>query len=51
MQGKPLRDTVASDKPVREYALFGMHGFHVNVTDGRYVYMRTPVREPSGRPV
>ena len=45
MQGKPLRDTVASDKPVREYALFGMHGFHVNVTDGRYVYMRTPVRE------
>ena len=45
MQGKALRDTVASDKPVREYALFGMHGFHVNVTDGRYVYMRTPVRE------
>ena len=45
MQGKALGDTVASDKPVREYALFGMHGFHVNVTDGRYVYMRTPVRE------
>lgn len=45
MQGKALRDTVASDQPVREYALFGMHGFHVNVTDGRYVYMRTPVRE------
>ena len=22
-----------------------MHGFHVNVTDGRYVYMRAPVRE------
>jgi hypothetical protein len=23
--------------------LFGLHGGHVNVTDGRYVYMRAPV--------
>jgi arylsulfatase A-like enzyme len=42
MQGKPLGETVARDAPVREAALFGMHGGHVNVTDGRYVYMRGP---------
>lgn len=40
MQGKPLRDVIADDRPVREAALFGIHGGHVNVTDGRYVYMR-----------
>jgi len=42
MQGVPLAETVASDKPVREAALFGLHGAHVNCTDGRYVYMRAP---------
>ncbi|MCP3884606.1 MAG: sulfatase, partial [Propionibacteriaceae bacterium] len=36
----PLKDTIADDTPVREAALFGIHGGHVNVTDGRYVYMR-----------
>jgi len=40
MQGVPLRETVADDSPVREAALFGAHGGHVNVTDGRHVYMR-----------
>lgn len=40
MQGKPLRETIAADTPVREAALFGSFGQHVNVTDGRYVYMR-----------
>lgn len=43
MQGVPLRDTIASDTPVREAGLFGLHGAHVDVTDGRYVYMRAPV--------
>jgi arylsulfatase A-like enzyme len=42
MQGVPLRETIADDTPVREAALFGLHGGHVNVTDGRYVYMRAP---------
>ncbi|MBN3835768.1 sulfatase [Burkholderia sp. Ac-20344] len=41
MQGVPLRDAVRCDAPVRTAALFGMHGEHVNVTDGRYVYMRS----------
>ena len=40
MQGVPLGDTVANDTAVREAALYGMHGGHVNVTDGRHVYMR-----------
>ncbi|MHB9026524.1 MAG: sulfatase [Armatimonadota bacterium] len=40
MQGQPLRETVAADTPVREAGLFGTHGAQVNVTDGRYVYMR-----------
>jgi len=43
MQGRPLRETVANDSPVRKAGLFGVHGGHVNVTDGRYVYMRGPV--------
>jgi hypothetical protein len=45
MQGVPLKDTIADDAPVREAALFGLHGGHVNVTDGRYVYMRAPATE------
>ena len=42
MQGKSLKDTIALDKHIREAALFGIHGGHVNCTDGRYVYMRGP---------
>ncbi|WP_329459268.1 sulfatase [Streptomyces sp. NBC_01497] len=45
MQGASLGDTVAEDAPVREAGLFGAFGSHVNVTDGRYVYMRAPLRE------
>ena len=44
-QGVPLKETVASDKPVREAGLYGIHGGHVNVTDGRYVYMRAPATD------
>ena len=40
MQGRPLRDTIANDTPVRDVGLFGIHGGHVCCTDGRYVYMR-----------
>ena len=45
MEGKPLRRTVENDQPVRKAGLFGVCGGHVNVTDGRYVYMRAPVRK------
>jgi arylsulfatase A-like enzyme len=50
MHGKPLRDAIASDTPVREAGLFGLHGGHVNCTDGRYVYMRAPAR-PDNAPL
>ncbi len=48
MQGVPLRDAVASDAPVHDAVLFGVMGGHVNVTDGRYVYMRGPAGERNG---
>lgn len=40
MVGRSLKETVAEDTPVRDTAIFGMFGSHVNITDGRYVYMR-----------
>ncbi|MGM0904174.1 MAG: sulfatase [Bacillota bacterium] len=43
MDGQPLRQTIQSDRPIREIALFGFHGGHVNITDGNFVYMRAPV--------
>lgn len=42
MQGRPLKDTIAHDAKVRDYALFGYFGGHVNITDGRHVYMHAP---------
>ena len=50
MQGVPLTSTIARDDPIREAALFGMHGGHVNCTDGRHVYMRAPAR-PENEPL
>ncbi len=40
MQGIALRDVIAADAPTRPAALFGAFGGQINVTDGRYVYMR-----------
>jgi arylsulfatase A-like enzyme len=48
MLGKTLKDVIASNRPIREAALFGLHGAHVNITDGRYVYMRGPARPENG---
>lgn len=42
MQGRPLKDAVASDTPVHDYALFGHFGRQLCITDGRYVYMPEP---------
>lgn len=50
MLGKSLSHTIASDAPVREAAIFGVHGRHVNVTDGRYVYRRAPA-DASNQPL
>jgi arylsulfatase A-like enzyme len=47
MEGYALGDTIKNDTPVRDAAMFGVFGGQVNVTDGRYVYMRAPTREDS----
>ena len=46
VEGIPLGDVIATDAPTRDAVLFGVHGGHVNITDGRFVYMRGPV-DPS----
>ena len=43
MQGKPLQKVLEVDQSLHQEALFGMHGGHVNVTDGKYIYMRAPI--------
>lgn len=42
MLGRSLEGVIREDRPVREYALFGSHGNHINITDGDYVYMLSP---------
>ncbi len=42
MLGRDLSEAIARDAPVRDAAMFGVFGGQVNVTDGRYVYMRAP---------
>lgn len=43
MQGKNLRQTIATDDPVRRFAMYGYHASSINITDGEYTYMRAPV--------
>ncbi len=43
MLAHPLRGIVESDTPIHDCVLFGHHGSHINITDGRYVYMRAPL--------
>lgn len=45
MQGKVLADIVAGGGQVRDHALFGYFDGNLNITDGRYVYMRA-VQDP-----
>jgi arylsulfatase A-like enzyme len=49
MRGKPLGKVLEKDEPIHEGILFGVHGHMVNVTDGRYVYMRDSV--PGNKPL
>ncbi len=48
LDGKNLLPVITEDQPVREAALFGIFGGHVNVTDGRYVYMKGPHSPENG---
>ena len=43
MTGQSIAKTVADDQPIRDTALFGIFGGQVNITDGRWLYMRGPV--------
>ena len=45
VQGGTLSDRIIEDKPFRKAVLYGVMGGQVNVTDGRYVYMRGHVTE------
>jgi arylsulfatase A-like enzyme len=45
MLGTPLGETISENKESHDAILFGIHGGHVNCTDGRYVYMRGPASE------
>ena len=40
MLGKDLTETIANNTPVHDHVMFGCYGGYVNITDGRYVYMR-----------
>ncbi len=50
MAGKPLRQVLEDDTPIRDSAMFGMFGGHACCTDGRYVYMRG-VATPDNKPL
>ncbi len=50
MTGCDLAQTIASDAPVREAAIFGYFGKEMNITDGRWAYYRAP-RTKDNRPL
>lgn len=45
MQGHPIQQRLLDDTPSRQAVLYGVMGGQVNVTDGRYVYMRAHTTE------
>jgi arylsulfatase A-like enzyme len=50
MQGISLKDVVKLKGGTRDACIFGIHGGNINVTDGRYVYMRAPAK-PENMPL
>lgn len=48
MQGHSLLPLIRENKSLRKTALFGFHGGHVAITDGRYTYFRAPLAEQEG---
>ncbi|WP_163537978.1 sulfatase [Gracilibacillus sp. YIM 98692] len=46
VQGNSLLKLIERKKEkIRDYALYGMFGMTVNITDGKYTYLRAPARE------
>lgn len=39
-QGKPLDEVIQKDVQIHDAILYGIHGGHINVCDGKYTYMR-----------
>ncbi len=50
MEGRSMRPVIDQDAKIRDTALFGMFGGHVNITDGQYTYMRGP-KSPDNGPI
>lgn len=46
--GKSLLKAIREKEPIHNYILFGHFGKHVNITDGRYVYMRSGRKKGEG---
>ncbi len=49
MEGRPVRPILERDEPIREGGLFGIFGGQVCCTDGKWVYMRSPLAENAPR--
>lgn len=45
MQGKSLLPVIDNNEKIRDYALFGYHEMHCNITDGKWVYMKSPLEK------
>lgn len=45
MLGKDLYQVIDKDEKIHDAVLFGSFGGHVNICDGRYVYMRSSIDE------
>lgn len=43
MQGKSLLPVIKHEQAIHDVILFGSHGGHINLCDGTYVYMRSPL--------
>ena len=49
MQGRPLRKVIENDSPIRDGVLFGLFGGQINCTDGKYLYLRSPIDNDTPR--
>lgn len=45
MAGKSLKGVIERNEKIRDYVMFGFHGAHINIYDGRYLYMRAPISQ------
>lgn len=43
MDGKPVATVIKDDTKIHDYVAYGYFGGHVNITDGKYTYMKAPV--------